>query len=196
MRTSGRSCLTENWLEDCGVESALLPDTMTMIPDHLFASCGRLRTVRLPARLELICQESFRDCGLRRLEVPRGVRRIEERAFCGCGDLWSVSFEAGSRLEEVGFEAFYGAGLGSFAAPPSLRKVGDLAFGGCAALKDLRLHDGVQELGWLCLWVTAVCEVRLPQCAKLTPEQLGVGQYEADVFRIPPGLDTEHCQWF
>lgn len=73
-----------------------------------------------------------------------------------------MSFEAGSCLEEVGFEAFYGAGLGSFAAPPSLRKVGDLAFGGCAALKDLRLHEGIQELGWLCLWVTAVCEVRLP----------------------------------
>lgn len=107
MRTSGRSCLTENWLEDCGVESALLPDTMTMIPDHLFASCGRLRTVRLPARLELICQEGFQGGGFQCLAVQMSARKVWKGVWCPArtcpvSQLSSFCFEEAERCGRWG----------------------------------------------------------------------------------------------
>lgn len=90
--------------------------------------------------------------------------------FFGCKCLRHVILDADSLVEEIGFKAFYGAGLREFAAPSSLRKIGDLAFGECRELEKLTLNKGVQELGWLCLWATAVADLRPPQNVKMTPE--------------------------
>lgn len=55
-------------------------------------------------------------------------------------------------MEEIQSQAFHCSGLESFTAPPSLRRIGALAFGGCHNLKTFELNEGIQEVGWLCLW--------------------------------------------
>ena len=122
------------------METILLPDTLSMIPDHMFESCRNLKTIKLPGKLQLIDQEGFRGSGLQRVTIPKGVCKIAERAFCCCEELQSVDFENGSRLEDVGFQAFCDAGLTSFSTPSSLRKIGGMAFGDCPHLQDFRLN--------------------------------------------------------
>ena len=94
--------------------------------------------------------------------LPRALRVIREDPFFGCKNLKSVSFGENSELEEIEFRAFFGCSLESFVAPPKLKKIGGLAFGTCRSLKDFRLNDSVRELGWLCLWATAVTNLDVP----------------------------------
>ena len=97
---------------------------------------------------------TFNNSGLEDVKLPRALRVIEEQTFWNCRNLRSVTFPNGSELEEIREAAFQRSGLESFAAPRSLRKIGDMAFSECPELKDFRLTENVQELGWLCLWKT------------------------------------------
>ena len=94
--------------------------------------------------------------------LPRSLRVIGERTFAGYHNLKSVSFGEGSVLEEIKCRAFYGCGLESFEAPPSLKKIGDMAFGKCSSLRDFRLNEDIQELGWLCFWGTQLTDMEIP----------------------------------
>ena len=107
--------------------------------------------------------------------LPRFLRVIGERTFTGYHNLKSVRFEEESVLEEIKCRAFYGCGLESFNAPPSLKKIGDMAFGKCTQLKDFRLNEGIQELGYLCFLGTQITNLEIPQQVGKTPQQLGIG---------------------
>ena len=99
--------------------------------------------------------------------LPRTLPVIEARTFFNCKHLRSVTVGTGA-----------GSGLqvpDAFIAPPRLQKIGSLAFAGCTALKEFRVNEGVQELGWLCLWNSGVEKVDIPPHVRMTPEQLGIG---------------------
>ena len=49
-----------------------------------------------------------------------------------------------------------------------------MAFGECRNLKTFELNEGIQEVGWLCLWRTGVTGMRLPPHIRMTREQLGL----------------------
>ena len=115
------------------------------------------------------------------------MKKISEKAFYGCKDLRSVTF-GGYDLEEIEPRAFYGCGLESFAPPFSLKKIGAMAFGNCPALKDVKLNNGIKELGPMCLWATGVSDLKLPKGVHMKPEQLGLDQKNPDVLRIPASL--------
>ena len=78
-------------------------------------------------------------------------------------------------LEEIKCRAFYRCGLESFEAPPSLKKIGTLTFGGCDLLREFKLNDGIQELGYLCFLGTQITGLKIPPQVGKTPEQLGIG---------------------
>ena len=98
---------------------------------------------------------TFNNSGLEDVKLPRALRVIEKETFQGCKNLQSVAFPNGSELEEIREAAFQGSGLESFAAPRSLKKIGDMAFARCP-LKDIKLNEDIQEIGWFCLWKTKV----------------------------------------
>ena len=91
-------------------------------------------------------------------------------------------------LEEIGVKAFFNCALESFSAPRLLKRIGPLAFGACRRLTDVRLHAGVQELGLLCFWNTALASLELPPNVPTIPEVLGIGQREAGVVHVPVGV--------
>ena len=97
---------------------------------------------------------------------------------------------AGDGLETIGQYAFTDSGLESFTAPSSLRKIGDKAFYGCGSLKEFKLNEGIQELGWLCFWGTQTTDTEILSRVGKTPEQLGIGQTDLKVLRLPDGLET------
>ena len=138
---------------------------------------------------------AFVDSGLESVKLPRTLRVIGKRVFVQCRNLKEVIFGRDSAVEEISAWAFWGSGLESFTAPPALKKIGDLAFGNCPALRNFRLNEGIQELGWLCLWGTGVTDVKLPPQIRMTPERLGVGQ-DTKTLRLPDGLETVRNNFF
>ena len=188
----GLETICEQCFKNCRLEEVAVPSSVRYIGPQAFG-CDSLRRVRFLGAPQRKASSPSRSAGD---SEKRCQLVIGEKAFYCCGSLRQVVFDPGSAVEEIQFQAFYRAGLESFTAPPSLRRVGDLAFEGCAALKDLRLHEDVRELGWLCLWKTAVANVRLPPRAKMTPEQLGVGQTDPRVLRLPDGLESVGSYWF
>lgn len=137
----------------------------------------------------------FRHSGIETVRLPRGLRKIEENMFVSCKHLRSVTFAEDSELEEIEARAFQHCNLESFEAPRSLRKIGDMAFACCPSLRDFRLNEEIQELGWLCLWGTGVTELRLPPQVRMTAGQLGVGQTDPEVLRLPDGLEEVCDNW-
>ena len=71
-----------------------------------------------------------------------------------------------------------------------------MAFRKCRRLNDVRLNEDIRELGWLCFWETGVTDLKLPPQIKMTPEQLGIGQADQLVLRLPDGLDRVGDGWF
>ena len=138
---------------------------------------------------------AFAGSGIESVKLPRALRVIRERVFAQCSNLKEVIFGMDSAVEEISAWAFWGSGLESFTTPPALKKIGDLAFGNCPALRNFRLNEEVQELGWLCLWGTGVTELKLPPQVRMTPEQLGVGQ-DTKTLRLPDGLETVRSKFF
>lgn len=70
-----------------------------------------------------------------------------------------------------------------------------MAFGECHNLETFELNEGIQELGWLCLWGTGITELRIPQQVQKTREQLGLVQ-DPKVLRLPDGLEIVGDSWF
>ena len=117
---------------------------------------------------------------------------IEKETFWTCKNLWSITFADDAELEEIREAAFQGSGLESFTAPPSLKKIGFKAFANCSSLKDFRLNENIQELGWFCLWKTGVRIETLPKM--WTPERVGL-QEDPRVLRLPDGLEEVGDNW-
>ena len=70
-----------------------------------------------------------------------------------------------------------------------------MAFRECRNLKRFELNDGIQELGWFCLWRTGVTDLHLPPHIKMTREQLGLDQ-DTKELRLPRGLEIVGAEWF
>ena len=58
------------------------------------------------------------------------------------------------------------------------------------------MNDGIQELGWFCLWRTGVTDLHLPPHIKMTREQLGLDQEDPKALQLPHGLEVVGKDWF
>ena len=71
-----------------------------------------------------------------------------------------------------------------------------MAFGRCNQLENFRLSENIQELGWFCFWGTQITDMEIPPQVGRTPEQLGIGQVDPKVLRLPNGLKGVGNWWF
>ena len=75
------------------IESIILPDSVTEIGACAFAGCG-VRHAVLPASLRILRQEVFADdTQLDTVMLPEGIERIEENAFKACDSLHRVCYK-------------------------------------------------------------------------------------------------------
>jgi len=99
------------------IKSVRIPDTVKIIRDHAFESCGQLETVELPYGLVSIGDYAFRGCGVKHLNIPDSVLQMGEYCFSGCSHLSQIilskklstirtgCFEFCSSLEDIYFPA-------------------------------------------------------------------------------------------
>lgn len=108
---------------------------------------------------------------IRALSLPDGLTRIGDRALCDCAALTAFTLPGG--LREIGAEAFSGSGyalaqrnwengllyygawlleakssLTSATVRDETKWIADGAFGGCKLLKEVKLPDNVQSIGY------------------------------------------------
>ena len=138
----------------------------------------------------------FGGSGLEEIRLPRALKVIGMYTFALCKNLKSVSFDADSALEEIGIRAFWGSGLESFSTPPSMKKIEPCAFFQCRELKNIALNEGLEEFGWLSLWMTPLCHFVPSPRVSLTLNQLGVGHKRPEILCLPQGLEVAGYGWF
>lgn len=141
--------------------------------------------------------------GLCRLVVPESVTVIEEGAFVGCPDLIEADihaktledhafFNCGSltavRLDcrTIGKNAFFNCKKLSAIELLNTEVICCGAFGSCDSLKDVRLPDTLQKLGYYSFYATGIKLLTVPK---------GVLEVGADILshREPKKLTPELC---
>ncbi len=116
------------------LESIYLPDNITKVQGfnwcyklkkirwsknlreiHGFKNCSSLKKIKIPDKVKVIGEESFRWCrNLEGVSFPSGLRKIEGSAFGGCLNLKKISPLPSSTAY---------IGIGAFAGTPGIKKV-------------------------------------------------------------------------
>ena len=73
-------------------DSVIIPYSIILLPERIFALCTSLTNVVLPQNLTRIGYAAFYNCkSLIRITIPKSVKSIEERAFEKCSYLSSIT---------------------------------------------------------------------------------------------------------
>ena len=122
-KTDADDSLAQTVCERGRIVGVALPSGVRDFGDYLFYKCTNLRSVSLPDSLECI---------------PRGT-------FFECRSLSGIVFPPG--LIEIGSYAFFSCAFQSVEIPESVVKIGTMAFSDCSLLSDIRLHNGLTDMG-------------------------------------------------
>lgn len=159
--------------ESCSrLESVVLPETMTVLPEKTFASCTSLAQVALPPKLEVIQKDAFTSCkalqqltlpetlhtvedalngtGLVELVFPNSVKEFRCRLY-SCPNLEVVRLP--DSLEELEEGLFYNPNsrgsrmnLRSVNLPASLKKVSAMAFYKLSSLTEVLIPESLTQV--------------------------------------------------
>ncbi|MBR1457665.1 MAG: leucine-rich repeat protein [Oscillospiraceae bacterium] len=139
------SCIEYGWTEipewafrQCdGLESVIIPDSITSIGMYAFESCSNLTSVAISEGITSIPSGLFADCSsLESIEIPKSVNRIGSYAFSSCSNLGSIVIPEGITSIESGL--FYNcSSLESIEIPKSIAWIADNVFYACDSLTDV-----------------------------------------------------------
>ena len=134
------TAIPQNAFYKCaGIESIVLPETLTSIGNCAFMQCTGITEISLPESLQSIGNASFSGCtAIQSIHVPEGVRSIGNNCFQGCSKLTEITFEGG--LQSIGWTAFRNcSALTSIHLPASVQTVGNGLFEGCTKLESITI---------------------------------------------------------
>lgn len=139
----------ERMFAECGLQTILLPKSVTSIDDNAFFSCHSLNKVVIyDNSVKTIGMGAFQYCSsLADIVLPEGVTTIGRSAFGSCSSLSRIDLPEG--VTTIGHSAFYGCEkLSSVTLPNSLTVIEDFAFSGCNGL-TITIPDNVESMGML-----------------------------------------------
>ena len=119
------------------IESIEIPGTVLTVRNNAFASCEKLKTVKLGEGVLSLGKCCFGGCrDLVEVQFPDSLKFIDDYAFASCTGLEQITF--GAELETIGMQAFLGcAKLGSVTMTGNGEvQIGKSAFDGCAENPD------------------------------------------------------------
>ena len=129
------------------MESAEIPEGISVIKAQAFANSKNLRTVILPTAGNIgLSGGVFKGCArLREVANSEHINSIGDLAFADCTALQHI--DLGKDLHRIGEGAFANCrALTSVDLPASLREIGDGAFGGCQELAFYTAPDTISKL--------------------------------------------------
>lgn len=139
----------ERMLTSRGLQTILLPKSVTSIDDNAFFSCHSLNKVVIyDNSVKTIGMAAFEYCSsLADIILPEGVTTIARSAFWGCSSLSRIDLPEG--VTTIGHSAFYGCEkLSSVKLPNSLTTIEGFAFSGCNGL-TITIPDNVESMSML-----------------------------------------------
>lgn len=165
------------------IETVIIPDSVTALPDRLFwkcsnlsfvlvggtainsiqyacfAYCENLKQVILPSSVNTIDEYAFYDCKkLSNINIPENLIRIKKQAFYGCENLTEIQLP--KVLKTIEDSAFYGCARLAKCNLGNLDKIGNKAFYGCSCLSSIWLANDIKEIGdeafSNCTWLQSI----------------------------------------
>lgn len=130
-----------------GLQTILLPKSVTSIDDNAFFSCHSLNKVVIyDNSVKTIGMAAFEYCSsLADIILPEGVTTIARSAFWGCSSLSRIDLPEG--VTTIGHSAFYGCEkLSSVKLPNSLTTIEGFAFQNCTNLKNIIIPNKVTSI--------------------------------------------------
>ena len=191
--------------------SVTLPDSMTSICDSMFMGCESLKSITLPANLEIIGPQAFSKTGITEIVIPAGVTKLwgswsgsSARNFQNCASLTKVTFLG--NVTEIGDNAFENCEQlstvifanstnredGSVVFPDSLTILGNAAFKN-SGLTGVVLHRSMTKIGAQTLSSTySVDYAAFANCGKLKYVEYNVKAVQSgeDTFTGCTALET------
>ena len=130
-----------------GLKTVFMPATIEVIGDSAFAFCGNLTQVQLPTSLKSIGEKAFFVCKkLHSIALPDGLKTIKNSAFAFCNGLDSICFPNG--LTSISDKVCQNCHqLKSISIPASVEVIGENAFQNCRELQTITLSNGTREIG-------------------------------------------------
>lgn len=132
--------------EYAGLESIVIPDSVTNMGTNVFSGCSSLKTAVWGSGVNNIPSCTFNGCtSMETMDIPSTVTSVSDYAFNGCTALATVTFNEG--LASIGSYSFNGCkALTSVSLPDSLTTLGGNAFNNCTALESFYAGKGVTSL--------------------------------------------------
>lgn len=170
-----------------GLQTILLPKSVTSIDDRAFSSCHSLNKVViyensvktigmaafeycssladivLPEGVTTIARSAFSRCTkLSEINIPKKITAINNATFSGCVSLRNMIIP--DNIQSIGGRAFeYCKGLVSVVIPNSVKSIEYEAFNGCSALKSIVLPEGMTLIKkWTFADCSSLVDVTLP----------------------------------
>ncbi len=145
-----------------GLESIVIPNTVTSIDSDAFGFCPNLRSIIIDSqnenftsddgvlfdkqKIKLICY----PLGKREIDncysIPNSVIYIDDNAFSDCKSLESIIIP--NSVKHIGDRAFSGCtNLESIAIPNSVTIISPYTFSFCSSLKDVKIPNSINSIG-------------------------------------------------
>ncbi|MBQ3489309.1 MAG: leucine-rich repeat protein [Clostridia bacterium] len=124
--------------------SVVFPETITKIPERLFAGLSELKIITLGEKTEKIGKQAFSYTGLEEIILPNSIRKIDDCAFRGCSNLKTIKLP--KNLTSLSYGIFENTGFETFEVPEHIENIGSRAFNECKKLKTLILPKHIQKI--------------------------------------------------
>ena len=137
----------EQFIEQKGLVSVMLPSGITSIGYYAFSGCIALALTSLPSGITSIGNYAFRNCtALALTSLPSGLTSINNGVFEKCASLALASLPSG--ITSIGNYAFNGCiALALTSLPSGITSIGTATFNSCIALALTSLPSGITSIG-------------------------------------------------
>ena len=150
------------------LEYVKLPESLYLMPIRGFKNTPKLKSITIPASVEIITDEAFAGSSIESIKIPKKVFDIGVSAFEN-SVIKSIEFEEGSELTDIEKNAFKGCkNLTSIVLPASVTTIGDGAFADCSNLNSITFEENsrIATIGKECFTNTAITEFTIPKTLK------------------------------
>lgn len=152
------------------LEEVTLPDSLEIMGNAAFSGCTALTTVHggqnvrimegaiyngdkalvnytFPPGLESLGSIAFSGTGIKFHKLPEKVKAIETQTFMNCYNLTDIDLSNITRIQTSAFNGC--SNLANVVMPDTMAADdwGSMVFQGCKALKNIRLPEGITQLG-------------------------------------------------
>ncbi len=129
-----------------GIESIVIPETVTYVDHSAFCGSLELKEVTINASFSTLNKQTFAWCrGLETVTINGNIETISASAFEDCNALKTVNIN--SDVTRIGEYAFaYGWVLEEIKLPEKITKIYEGTFRGCGMLKKIFIPGGVTEI--------------------------------------------------